>query len=187
MDELPHSCGNGEGYESDEGKINTSADMLEEYSYGSDYEWDGNHVLVTPKDTEDRQDGKEDDEYADGEVREPLVHTPLVEGPIEEFHASELCSVIKQMSPLKSFGSDGVLALFFQKYWHAIGDDVTSLFLSSLKNGMSVQKINHTFLAHIPKVKSSKFISYHYKCQQIRLTGRNIRILFCYESSSPPM
>ncbi|XP_059666164.1 uncharacterized protein LOC132311986 isoform X2 [Cornus florida] len=78
MDDLPlASSGNGEGSVSDEEKINISADMLEEDSYASDYESDGYHTLVAPLGTEDGQYAGVDDEYEDGEVREPLVHREI--------------------------------------------------------------------------------------------------------------
>ncbi|CAK9155092.1 unnamed protein product [Ilex paraguariensis] len=90
MDELPlDSCGNGGGSVSDEEKISISADMLEEEdSYDTNYESDGNHAFVTPGDIDDRQCNKEDDEFEDGEVREPLVHS-AVEGPSGEVREAE--------------------------------------------------------------------------------------------------
>ncbi|XP_057981813.1 uncharacterized protein LOC131167063 isoform X2 [Malania oleifera] len=78
-DELPVGSLD-EGSVSDEEKIDISADMLEDDSYGSDYDSDGNHVLPY---AEDRLYGGEDDDYEDGEVREPLVHT-AIEGSICE-------------------------------------------------------------------------------------------------------
>jgi hypothetical protein len=80
INEQPPVMRGSEGSVSDEEKINISADMLEEDSYGSDYESDGNHPIPRAMDTE--QDGEEED-YEDGEVREPLVHT-AVEEPICE-------------------------------------------------------------------------------------------------------
>ncbi|KAK1572351.1 hypothetical protein Q3G72_031266 [Acer saccharum] len=82
MDEVPHDPrgngegphdprGNGEGSVSDEEKINLSGDMLEEDSYGSDYESDGNHNLGTAVDAE--QDGGQEEDFEDGEVRESMV------------------------------------------------------------------------------------------------------------------
>ncbi|RDX75469.1 hypothetical protein CR513_44637, partial [Mucuna pruriens] len=65
----PAPRGNGEGCVSDEEKITLSADMLEDDSYGSDYESDGNHAVTIAVDTERYV---EDDDYEDGEVREPL-------------------------------------------------------------------------------------------------------------------
>ncbi|KAG2723616.1 hypothetical protein I3760_02G178200 [Carya illinoinensis] len=78
-DHLPDMRGSEDSV-SDEEKINISADILEEDSYSSDYESDGNHRLARVLDTE--KDCEEDD-YEDGEVREPLVHN-AVEEPICE-------------------------------------------------------------------------------------------------------
>lgn len=79
INEQPPDMRGSEGCVSDEEKINISADMLEEDSYGSDYDSDGNHPLPKAMDTE--QGGEED--YEDGEVREPLLQT-AVEDPICE-------------------------------------------------------------------------------------------------------
>ncbi|KAF8402806.1 hypothetical protein HHK36_010897 [Tetracentron sinense] len=76
MDELHvNSFGNDEVAESDEEKFNISADMIEEDSYCTDYDSDGNHTVGLVIDTGGKQHGSEDDDYEDGEVREPLVHT----------------------------------------------------------------------------------------------------------------
>lgn len=66
---LAATRGSGEGCASDEEKITLSGDMLEDDSYGSDYESDENHAVTIPVDTERYV---EDDDYEDGEVREPL-------------------------------------------------------------------------------------------------------------------
>lgn len=79
MDELPSDPQrNGEGTVSEEEKVNLSGDILEDDSYSSEYESDGNSV---PMDIE--EDGRGQDDYEDGEVREPELHA-AVEGPICE-------------------------------------------------------------------------------------------------------
>ncbi|GAU12118.1 hypothetical protein TSUD_00840, partial [Trifolium subterraneum] len=59
----------GEGCVSDEEKITLSTDILEDDSYGSDLESDDNPAVTVAVDTERYID---DDDYEDGEVREPL-------------------------------------------------------------------------------------------------------------------
>lgn len=76
VDELPHSRGNTEALGSDEEKVNISTDMMEEDSYGSDCESDGKE--------EGTCGGKEEDEYEDGEVREPVVQNTTVNVPTDE-------------------------------------------------------------------------------------------------------
>ncbi|XP_012570271.1 uncharacterized protein [Cicer arietinum] len=69
MNELPDPRDSAEDCVSDEEKITLSADMLEDDSYGSDFESDDNHAVTVAVDTERYI---EDDDYEDGEVREPL-------------------------------------------------------------------------------------------------------------------
>lgn len=79
--QLPGLRGSVEDSVSDEEKINLSADILEEDSYGSDYESGDNRELATAMDT--RHDGRAADDFEDGEIREPVVNTEI-EVPICE-------------------------------------------------------------------------------------------------------
>lgn len=74
MNELPFDpqCSGEDGVSDDE-KITLSADTLEDDCFGYDYESDGTHSLTVAMDVE--QHGEEDDDYEDGEVREPLKHS----------------------------------------------------------------------------------------------------------------
>lgn len=60
---------------------------------------------------------------------------------------------LKCMAPNKSPGHDGLSILFFQKYWHIVGDEVADLCLQVLNEGIPMPDINHTLIALIPKVK----------------------------------
>lgn len=71
----------GEGSVSGEQDMNISVDMEEDQPYGSDYESDGNHACTVHTDVEGRPCGKEDDDYEDGEVREPISQSTK-ENPI---------------------------------------------------------------------------------------------------------
>lgn len=52
--------------------------------------------------------------------------------------------------------------LFYQSYWHVIGEDVTQSVISNLNSGKILESINHTFITLIPKVKNPENVSdYH--------------------------
>lgn len=55
------------------------------------------------------------------------------------------------MVPLKSPGPYGFNASFFQSYKHIVGEEVSSVALKFLNNGIFDKKINHTFIVLISK------------------------------------
>ncbi|XP_019427948.1 PREDICTED: uncharacterized protein LOC109336056 isoform X1 [Lupinus angustifolius] len=71
----PKSRDSGEGCASDEEKITLSAGILEDDSYGSDYDSEDSHAVTVAVDTERYIC---DDDYEDGEVREPQAHSTEV-------------------------------------------------------------------------------------------------------------
>ncbi|XP_059291332.1 uncharacterized protein LOC132044821 isoform X1 [Lycium ferocissimum] len=71
----------GERSANNEEKISISAGTEEE-CYGSDYESDGHHAFAGHVDTASGC-GREDDEYEDGEVREPMMQS-IAEDPLAE-------------------------------------------------------------------------------------------------------
>ena len=58
------------------------------------------------------------------------------------FIALEVKKAIHQMGPLKSPGLDGMFALFYQKYWHIVGNDTTNIVLNFLNNVDFIYEIN---------------------------------------------
>jgi hypothetical protein len=72
----------------------------------------------------------------------------------EKFSTAEVKEALDQMHPLKAPGPDGLPALFFQKYWHIVGEEVQSLVLRILNEGESPESINKTYIALIPKCKN---------------------------------
>ena len=44
-------------------------------------------------------------------------------------------------------------AIFYQNFWHIVGDDVVFALLDFLNNGNMLLEINHTNIVLIPKVK----------------------------------
>lgn len=63
------------------------------------------------------------------------------------------------MVPLKVSGEGDFLALFFQKYWHIVGDDVSRFCLDVLNRKIKVWSINNTNIVLL--LKSISHHSYH--------------------------
>ncbi|KAA3469488.1 reverse transcriptase [Gossypium australe] len=56
------------------------------------------------------------------------------------------------MTPIKASRLDGLLTLFFQKYWHTVGQDIGAFCLEVLNGGTSLKEINRTHIVLIPKI-----------------------------------
>jgi ribonuclease HI len=78
---------------------------------------------------------------------------------VREFSAGEVDQALKQMAPLTAPGPDGLPPLFYQKYWHVVGPEVTSGVLSCLNSGKVLSSINHTYITLIPKVKNPEKVT----------------------------
>ena len=72
------------------------------------------------------------------------------------FTREEIVTALKQIHPTKSPGPDGMSALFFQKYWDIVGSNVLNMALNVLNYGMSLDVINKTNIALIPKTNNPK-------------------------------
>lgn len=62
-------------------------------------------------------------------------------------------NAIKKMGLLKAPGIDGLLALFYKKYWSLVGKKVSNIVLDVLNNKRSLKEMNHTLIALISKTK----------------------------------
>ena len=70
------------------------------------------------------------------------------------FSSEEIKFAFFQMHPSKAPGPDGMTALFFQKYWHIMGLDVTKVVLDFFNTGQMLGCVNFTNIVLIPKVKT---------------------------------
>lgn len=74
------------------------------------------------------------------------------------FSKAKIEKAVKEMSPTKAPGRDGLQALFYQRYWEVVGEDTSNLCLQILNGGESVRSLNKTLISLIPKVQSPKKI-----------------------------
>ena len=55
------------------------------------------------------------------------------------------------MNPSKARGIDGMPAMFFQKCWHVVRDDLVVACLNALNGQCNVRLVNKNFIPLIPK------------------------------------
>ena len=60
-----------------------------------------------------------------------------------EYTVKEVKVALFQMGPTKAPGPDCINALFYQKFWHVVGDTVVLAMLDFLNNGNMLLEINH--------------------------------------------
>lgn len=72
----------------------------------------------------------------------------------QDFTKEEVYCALKSMKASAAPGPDGIPALFYQKFWSIVGDDVSNLVLDILNGNGDPGIINHTYICLIPKLKS---------------------------------
>ncbi|XP_012453593.1 uncharacterized protein LOC105775646 [Gossypium raimondii] len=97
------------------------------------------------------------------------------------------------MSPLKASGEDGLRAVFYQRFWHILGDEVAGYCISFLNGEFPINLINHMHIVLIPKVKSPRsMMNFHplslcnvlYKIASKALVNRFQEVLqFCIDEA----
>jgi hypothetical protein len=85
---------------------------------------------------------------------ETKVTTDMNNTLLLPFAGEEMRTALFQMNQSKAPGSDGMNAFFYQKFWHIVGNDVTTAVLDFLNSGQLLKSINYTHISIIPKIKS---------------------------------
>ena len=87
------------------------------------------------------------------------VTLDMIEILSREYSAEEIKVALFQMGPTKALGPGSMNALFYQKFWHIVGNDVITAVLDFLNNGNMQSEINFTHIVLIPKVNSPERMS----------------------------
>lgn len=87
------------------------------------------------------------------------VPSNLRQGLNVPFRRHEIETTVKYIKPVKSLRPDGMPALFYQKHWNIVGDDVYNACLSILNGRGELGYLNKTFIALIPKINLPKRVS----------------------------
>ena len=77
----------------------------------------------------------------------------------KEFQKEEVIQAIRQMNPTNAPGPNSMSAIFYQKYWDIIREDVIKTVLNILNFNAPITELNKTNIALIPKINNSTKIS----------------------------
>ncbi|XP_012853795.1 PREDICTED: uncharacterized protein LOC105973319 [Erythranthe guttata] len=77
----------------------------------------------------------------------------------QPYSPEEVITALTQMAPLKSPGPDGMPAIFYQKYWHITGPDITRCVLEFLNFKRVPENLNLSHIVLIPKTKNPRRVS----------------------------
>ncbi|KAA3465499.1 reverse transcriptase [Gossypium australe] len=62
----------------------------------------------------------------------PCISSDMNENLLWDFSFIEVCNAVKLMSSLKAPGEDGIGAVFYQRFWHIVGKEVTEYCIKTL-------------------------------------------------------
>ena len=88
-----------------------------------------------------------------------VVHPDMNCTLLQPYTPKEVRTALFSMHSSKSPGPNGMSPFFFQKFWHVVGNDVTSAVLSVLHSCHFLHKMNYTHIVLIPKINEPKNVS----------------------------
>ncbi|KAG6417983.1 hypothetical protein SASPL_120180 [Salvia splendens] len=82
----------------------------------------------------------------------PVVDFRIVEVIGQPFNYAEIKKDLFAMKPWKAPGVDGIQAVFYQRHWDVVGEDICAEVLGILTGGVLDRRMNRTMLCLIPKL-----------------------------------
>ena len=76
------------------------------------------------------------------------------EALLAPYTAEEVIKALFSIGDIKAPGPDGLHAIFFKKYWHIIGDEITKEVLLAINSRKVPAEWNGTTIVLIPKVEN---------------------------------
>ncbi|KAA3484416.1 reverse transcriptase [Gossypium australe] len=86
---------------------------------------------------------------------EVCISDRMNQGLTKNYTRYEVILALKSMRPTKASRSDGFLALFFQKYWHTIGQEVGDFYLDILNDKVIYKIISKAVANQLQKTQSA--------------------------------
>ena len=100
---------------------------------------------------------EDDTEYSGSQLGTwdfPVLSADDVRELVRPFSKDDVLLALQSMHPYRAPGPDGFQAIFFQKQWHIVGDDICSTVLRVLGGDRLPVGLNNTYITLIPKIPS---------------------------------
>jgi hypothetical protein len=75
------------------------------------------------------------------------------------FSPEEVKKEIFSIGDLKAPGPDGLHAIFYNKFWHLMGEDITAEVLQAINSCTIPERWNETNIVLIPKIDSAEVVT----------------------------
>ena len=77
---------------------------------------------------------------------------------IRDFSKVKVKEALFHMNTGKAIGPDGFTTLFYKKYWHIVGSEVTRVILEFFNKRRDLPNVNHTSIMMIQKTTAPKYV-----------------------------
>lgn len=85
-----------------------------------------------------------------------FVNTDMNRYLLFKFTKEDIFLAVREMAPTKATRDDGMPTLFFQRFWHIVGNYASNFWLGILNDGNSLDEISGTNIILIPKQREPR-------------------------------